>query len=153
MRTLVALLLALLLAGCGNERPPTTPSYAAHKAPPSASYTIEQVRYDAARWVGMDATQRSWCNVRDTGSMLPMFAENSVLLLERSDGTDLRVGDVALYATDGENTVSHRVRVVGDGALIFTGDNNPGTGSDGWIAKERVRWRVAGILYSRLTKK
>lgn len=149
MRTLVAIL-ALLLAGCSGEQPAASPSYAAHKSPPSSSYTMDQVRYDAARWAGQDTSRRGWCNVRWTGSMLPVFDGNSVLLLEKSDGTDLRVGDIAIYDDLKGGTVSHRVRVVGDNAIIFTGDNNPGTGSDGWVEKSRVRWRVAGILYARL---
>jgi hypothetical protein len=142
------LIIALLLAGCA-ERPVTEPSRDSHKSPPSSSYEMDAVVRDASRWVNVDTTRRGWVHVAGTGSMLPMFGANSVLLLERTDGTDLRVGDVALYdREDRSGTIAHRVRVVGDTAVIFTGDNNPGDGSDGWIAKSRIRWRVAGLLYS-----
>lgn len=139
----------VLLAGCA-ERPVTEPSRDSHKSPPSSSYDIESVRVDASRWVQVDTTRRGYVFVAGTGSMLPMFGANAVLLLERTDGTDLRVGDVAIYEReDKSGTIVHRVRVIGDGAVIFTGDNNPGTGSDGWISKKRIRWRVAGILYAQ----
>jgi hypothetical protein len=142
------LIIALLLAGC-SERPVTEPSRDSHKSPPSSSYEMDAVVRDASRWVNVDPARRGWVHVAGTGSMLPMFGANSVLLLERTDGTDLRVGDVALYdREDRSGTIVHRVRVVGDTAVIFTGDNNPGNGSDGWIAKSRIRWRVAGLLYS-----
>ena len=147
MRSALLIVTAALLGGCGQ--PITEPSRDSHKSPPSSSYTLTTVRYDAARWVAQDPARRSWVNVAPTGSMLPMFGDNCVLLLERSDGTDLHVGDVALYdREDRRGTISHRVRLIGDTAVIFTGDNNPGNGSDGWIAKSRIRWRVAGVLYS-----
>lgn len=138
----------VLMAGCAERA--TEPSRESRNPAPSSSYTLDRVNRDAAMWVAGDYTRRASVAVAPTGSMLPMFGSNSVLLLERSDGTDLRVGDVALYAKEGgKGTISHRVRAVSETAVIMTGDNNTGLQSDGWISKTRIRWRVAGILYAQ----
>jgi signal peptidase I len=147
MRTLLATLL-LLLAGCAERA--TEPSRESRNPAPSSSYTLDRAHRDAAMWVAGDYTRRASVAVAPTGSMLPVFGSNSVLLLERSDGKDLRVGDIALYIKEsGDGTISHRVRAVSETAVIMTGDNNTGLQSDGWISKTRIRWRVAGILYAK----
>lgn len=83
--------------------------------------------------------------------MVPTIDSGSILLLEKVTGTDLRVGDIAIYqSADGKSTICHRVRDVSkSGAVLFTGDNNRGTSSDGWIDSRRILWRVAGILYTK----
>lgn len=143
------LLITALVLLAGRAECATEPSRESRNPAPSSSYTLDAVKRDAVKWAAGD-TRRTWITVLPTGSMLPVFGSNSVLLLERSDGTDLRVGDIALYAkADGNGTISHRVRAVSETAVIMTGDNNSGLQTDGWISKSRIRWRVAGILYAK----
>lgn len=112
---------------------------------PSSSITIEKVTSDAYAWALRSPGNRSVSLVAATGSMLPYFGSNSVLLVEPATGFDLVEGDIAIY-----DHVVHRVRSVNErGAVLFTGDNNANTSSDGWIAAERIRGRVAGILFAR----
>lgn len=118
--------------------------------PPSSHFPLAVVAGDAAAWAVRAPTIRSSIMVKPTGSMLPLFGSNAILLIERVTGRDLRVGDIALYDDLNGGTICHRVRAVNErGAAIFTGDNNDGTASDGWIAPDRIRWRVAGILYAQ----
>lgn len=131
-------IIALCLAGC-TQREDNNP-------PPSSSYTVLTVQVDAAQWVQRAPITRTYSTVAASGSMLPMFGSNAILLLEHTDGTDLRAGDIATYLRDDGLSVVHRVREVGNGAVLFGGDNNDV--GDGWISKERIRHRVAGILYS-----
>lgn len=131
-----SLIVLLLLAGCGKREP---------HAPPSSSYTLLTVTADAQQWVARAPVSRSYTLVAGTGSMLPLFHKNAVLLLEHSDGTDLMAGDIAIYQRKGGTTV-HRVMEVGADAILFSGDNN--NASDGWVPKGAVLWRVAGILYA-----
>lgn len=131
---------ALLLQAC-QKREDANPA-------PSSSATKAVVMQDAEKWMQRAPTLRSYCETLPSGSMLSLFGSNAILLLERSNGSDLTVGDIALYAqTMSDGTISHRVREVSPTAILCSGDNNDT--SDGWIAKSRVRWRVAGILYSQ----
>jgi len=115
----------------------------------SSGYTRLVVREEATRWAAAHPN-RSWSEVLPTGSMVPVLDSGSILLLEKVTGTDLRPGDIAIYARPGLPNACHRVREVSkSGAALFTGDNNRGTQPDGWIASSRIQWRVAGILYTR----
>lgn len=134
-------LLALLPTGCG-KREDLRPA-------PTSSFTKDQATIDARGWVARSPTERSFCNVKGSGSMVPLFDSRSVLLLETVRGLSLVPGDIALYDDLKGGLVVHRVRQVGSTAVLFTGDNNDPLQPDGWIASERIRWRVAGILYSR----
>lgn len=138
MKVWFSLCAGLLLAGCSNRE--------ANNPPPSSSYTVLTVTVDAQQWVARAPVSRSYAAVRPTGSMLPLFGSNAILLVEHSDGTDLRAGDIATYQRADGLSIVHRVREVGHGAILFGGDNND-TG-DGWVPMGAVRGRVAGILYA-----
>ena len=116
----------------------------------SSGYSRLEVRAEASTWAARSPS-RSWVEVAATGSMVPTIDSGSILLLEKVTGTDLRVGDIAIYqSADGKSTICHRVRDVSkSGAVLFTGDNNRGTSPDGWIDSRRILWRVAGILYTK----
>ena len=90
---------------------------------------------------------RSSASVVGTGSMRPYFWQNSVLLLERVKSDALTVGDIAMYERNGGNVVHRVVEVAPSGSVLFSGDNN--NASDGWIEAGRVKWRVAGIIYTK----
>ena len=144
MRALFSICLAgaaLLLAAC-QPRESATPA-------PSSHFPVEAITADAARWAAAAPSIRSYVRVAPTGSMLPVFGSNAVLLIERVQGRQLAPGDIAIYDDLNGGTICHRVRLVNErGSVIFTGDNNANTASDGWIAAERIKWRVAGILYA-----
>lgn len=118
---------------------------------PTATSSISKDRalLDAQAWALRDPSNRTLVSVADTGSMAPVIDSRSVLLLEPATGADLVGGDIALYDDLKGGTRCHRVREVSATAILFTGDNNRGTQPDGWIANGRIRWRVAGILYSK----
>lgn len=129
--------------GCADSREPANPA-------PSSSITIEVATVDAYAWALRSPGKRSVSVVKATGSMLPVFGSNSVLLVQPATGFDLTPGDIAIYDTPAGQGIVHRVREVNErGAVLFTGDNNANTASDGWIASERIRGRVAGILFAR----
>lgn len=115
----------------------------------TSSYSRMQVSTEAAIWTAR-SPERSWAQVAPTGSMLPVLDSNSILLREKVTGLDLRPGDIASYDDLKGGTICHRVREVNNrGAVLFTGDNNRNTSPDGWIASDRIRFRIAGILYTK----
>jgi hypothetical protein len=144
MRALSSLCLVavvLCLASC-QPRESASPA-------PSSHFTMDAIRADAIQWVSAAPSIRGYTAVKPTGSMLPTFGSNALLLIERITGRDLAVGDIAIYEDGNGGHICHRVRAVNErGAAIFAGDNNAGTDSDGWIAADRIRWRVAGVLYA-----
>ena len=93
--------------------------------------------------------RHSWTYPQATGSMRPTLDERSVLLLERVTARDLKAGDIACYTVtpdgSGEKTIVHRaVAIAPSGYVYFSGDHN--RYSDGWIAPQRICWRVAQII-------
>ena len=141
---LVALIIsAVLLSGCGRSED--------LRPAPSSSVAKDFAAIDAASWMLRDANNRSFTTVMPTGSMVPTLDSRSVLLLERVSGPELKVGDIAIYAGTGARKpmVVHRVTAIGASATLFAGDNNDPQKPDGWIAHDRIRWRVAGILFTK----
>lgn len=131
-----------LLFGDKKARESDTPA-------PTSSISPELVLSSAKLWAAVGPGYRTYTPVQGTGSMLPVFGGNSVLLLETVTPTSLVPGDIAIYDKLPSGLVVHRVREVNDrGAVLFSGDNNDKLSSDGWIAGSRIRWRVAGILYA-----
>ena len=93
--------------------------------------------------------KHSWTYPQATGSMRPTLDERSVLLLECATARDLKAGDIVCYTvtTDGsgDKTIVHRaLAIAANGYVFFAGDHN--RYSDGWIAPERICWRVAQII-------
>lgn len=117
---------------------------------PTSGFPHSAMMHEAGMWAMKAPLTRSYASVAATGSMLPVFGSNAVLLLEKVISSQLRPGDIALYEKlDKSGTICHRVREVNKrGAVLFTGDNNDNTRPDGWIVGDRIRWRVAGILYA-----
>ena len=141
MRALFSLCLAgaaLLLASCG---PADRETKSLTKAPAS-SLSMTVITADALSWKLRDPQNRDFKPVSATGSMLPLVASNSLVLLERVEGR-VAVGDVIVR----RDWVMHTVTAVNErGAFFMSGINNDRP--DGWFPPEAAEWRVAGILYS-----
>lgn len=136
------LLLPFLTLSCGQRQARED----ANPAPSSYSTRIDAL-FAAGNWADLDRANRNVCEVRPTGSMAPAFDSRSILLRERVRASDLRAGDWASYLTTDGTDVTHKVVEVRPGGILFDGINN--NQSDGWIPPDRVRWRVAGILFTQ----
>ena len=102
----------------------------------------------ANAWTGQ-SPNHGWTYPQATGSMRPTLDERSILLLERATARDLKAGDIVCYTRapdgSGKETIVHRVVAIAEnGYIYFLGDNN--RYADGWIAPERICWRVAQII-------
>lgn len=130
--------LAFCLWGCGPaDRETKSPTKA-----PASSLSMTVVTADATAWKLRDPQNRTFRPVSATGSMLPLVASNSLVLLERVDGR-VAVGDV-IVRRDG---VMHTVTAVNErGAFIMSGINNDRP--DGWFPPGAAEWRLAGTLYA-----
>lgn len=90
--------------------------------------------------------------VADTNSMDPWFDETDRVVLKRSDGTDVEVGDVVIYAKNGDNSdlIIHQVvardRDAEGPFFVAKGLNNvlpdPFRVRPAW-----VRWVLVAVLY------
>lgn len=142
MRALFSLCLAgaaLLLAACG---PADREAKSLTKAPAS-SLSMTVATADATAWKLRDPQNRTFKPVTPTGSMLPLVASNSIVLLERVEGR-VAVGEVIVR----RDRVMHTVTAVNErGAFIMSGINNDRP--DGWFPPEAAEWRLAGVLYAQ----
>lgn len=120
-------------------------------APSSSMTKAEALTFAREHWVKF-APGNTYCDVAATGSMVPMFDSRSVLLLEPVTTAQLTAHDIANYATapdgTGPDSITHGVTLVEGGAFIAEGDSNRNV-NDGFIAGKRLRYRVAGILYTQ----
>lgn len=57
-------------------------------------------------------------------SMFPTFSDSEAVLV--AWGSDVEVGNIAVYRRDG-SLIGHRVISIGDGVVLFRGDNNQWT--------------------------
>lgn len=137
------LILPLATLSCGQRqaREDVNPA-------PSSYATRADALAVASIWVMRDPANRNACEVRPTGSMAPAFDSRSILLREKLLRLeDLRAGDWGSYLTDDGTDVTHKVIEVRPGGVLFDGINN--NRSDGWIAPERIKYRIAGILFTQ----
>lgn len=83
-----------------------------------------------------------------TGSMLPTFGSNCVLLLETVDPADLRKNDmIVLNEGPGRENVCHRITTLTESTVFLTGD---ALGmADGGFSRNLVKYRVAGIIFAK----
>lgn len=128
-------LLAPLWAGSHDER---------EFPPASSGYDMDTVILDAVRW-SMAKEGREWRFVTNTGSMLPGFGSNSILLLEPFNGPALQ-NDIIVYV-HGDSIISHRAEWANENGARMKGDNNKN--DDGFILNVDMRYRVTGVLYAK----
>ena len=136
----IAALSIVILVGCTTM--PRNDSVAAIALDNPAAMAV------AKAWT-KQSPKHGWTYPQATGSMRPTLDERSVLLLERATARDLKAGDIVCYTvtTDGsgDKTIVHRaLAIAANGYVFFAGDHN--RYSDGWIAPERICWRVAQII-------
>lgn len=131
------LLLLLLLAGCSKS-----------VEPPSSSVSQETARR-AATAVAM-LTKGKVCSVAPTGSMRPTFDANAFIVLEQTDISAVRVGDIVVRR-DGERLIVHRVVRIEDGLPVTRGDANS-SDDPGFVVRSSFEGRVVAVVYfDRLT--
>jgi signal peptidase I len=92
--------------------------------------------------------------VAPTGSMRPLFDDNSVLLVEPSSFASLQIGDIVVYHHSTLNTlIVHRILEKRRGGFWAKGDHNNRM-DDELVTEANYKGRVYGILYaSRSTPK
>lgn len=141
----------LILAAFTLSGPGCGPQGAKEQLRPAPSSSLTRADWLNSRvleaWV-TSRPDRTWALVAPTGSMAPYIDSKSILLIEPvTDTKTLRPGDVAHYVRQDGTRVVHTVREVNSrGAVLFSGDNNAGTSSDGWIESNRVWGRTAAVL-------
>jgi uncharacterized protein YceK len=147
MKLAVAMLFVCsLLGGCASVR------VNSELDSPAPSSSIDQAEaWSMGHSWSLSASGRACVFPKDTGSMVPTLDSHTMLLLERVTARDLRPHDIALYskAADGtgDETICHRVlKVNSDGFVYFCGDSTYYV--DGWVAPQRIRWRVAGTIFT-----
>jgi signal peptidase I len=92
--------------------------------------------------------------VAPTGSMRPLFDDNSVLLVEPSPFASLQIGDIVVYQHSTLNKlIVHRILEKRSGGFWAKGDHNSRM-DDELVTAANYKGRVYGILYaSRSTPK
>ena len=113
---------------------------------PSSSLSKAEAEGIARLWA-LTAPGRAYCEVAPTSSMVPVIDSKSILLLETVQAGDLHRNDIASYESAIYGSITHRVVKVEAHSIIFEGDNC--VCADGPISAKKIRYRVAGILYTR----
>jgi hypothetical protein len=112
------------------------------------NYLVTEVpsREDAIKaayvWVSQDPENRSWSNIQGSGSMRPQFDGNAISLLEKSDGSNVKKGDLVVFkrASDGAPAVIHAVAALNDTSFISDGIANKHY--DGWSPRSNIKWKA-----------
>lgn len=86
--------------------------------------------------------------VAPTGSMRPLFDDNSVLLVEPAPFGSLQIGDIVVYHHAVlDILIVHRILEKRSGGFWAKGDHNSGM-DDKLVTEENYQGRVYGILYA-----
>ena len=142
---IICFAIAILLGGCAG-----VPKRLEDVRPaPSSSMTKAQATDFAKTWAEGDRFNRSFSTVSTTGSMTPLIDSRTVLLIEKVKMTDIQFRDLPIY-WDGARWVVHVAMAKRQNSVLITGANN--MRSDGWIAESKIKWRVAGVLFTQREK-
>jgi len=88
------------------------------------------------------------CVVQATGSMRPLFDENSLLLLEPAPFSSLQIGDIVVFQRTGtEVMIVHRILERRRNGFWTKGDHNNGMDTE-LVTEANYQGRVYGILYT-----
>ncbi len=86
------------------------------------TFTYQKALNDAAKVAAMND---SWTVMRGAGnSMLPLYGENSVLVVEKASFSQLSTGMVAVYKDSEGSLVAHTLTAKADSGWIAKGINN-----------------------------
>lgn len=116
-------------------------------APTSAmSQTVASM---AASRLGTLVSGTKVYTVAPTGSMRPLFDDNSVLLTEPAPFDDLEIGDIVLFKHPRKNMpIVHRI-LEKRGDAFWTKGDNVGRMDDVMVTRENYVGRVYGIIYAQ----
>ena len=127
------------------------------------NYTItdaknqQDAEQQAIAWKQADPLTHSWSHIAATGSMRDKFNENSVALLTKSDGSDLKKGDLVIYHDPTKKDIYgnplraiHEVADLNDTHFIANGVSN--RHYDGWSPRSGVEWKANIIKYPQPTQ-
>lgn len=88
------------------------------------------------------------CVVQATGSMRPLFDENSLLLMEPAPFSSLQIGDIVVFQRTGtEVMIVHRILERRRNGFWTKGDHNNGMDTE-LVTEANYQGRVYGILYT-----
>jgi signal peptidase I len=142
MRTVLAVLAALTLAGCGPSDRNT--GVEKKKAPTSS------VKYDDALQnallISLLSEGSYASRIAPTGSMEPWIDSRSVVVIEPTDGKDVRIGQIVVWQVEDSPKILHRVVDANQTHVLTSGVAN--AQSDGWVPREKVTGRLYAIFYS-----
>ena len=137
----------LFIFGCSpsNELGPRKLAEEENPAPRSSMSKIEATQY-AIHIVLQSPGKRVMSFPANTGSMVPTIDSKSVIILEKYEGQELFLNDIVLFDRIDTNNVLHRINAIKGDSLYIKGDGNKS--ADGWFGKNRVSYRLIGILYT-----
>lgn len=140
-----AIVVLFSLPGCGKSERNT--GVEKGTAPTSSISRIqgEAIARDIANRLG--GSRHYPLRISTTGSMEPLLNSYAYLVLEKTDGKDLKVGQLVNFKSPtGAFTILHRVSVVGKDSFIADGVSN--ASNDGWVSYDRLLGRVVAIVYT-----
>jgi hypothetical protein len=90
--------------------------------------------------------------VADSNSMDPWFDATDRVVLVKSDGSDVKAGDVVIYAKEGDDSdlIIHQVvaeATDGQGAYFVCKGLNNALADAARVRPAHVRWVMVGVLY------
>lgn len=117
---------------------------------PSSSLDSFAAGHVASRLAPMVAGTKV-CKVAPTGSMRPLFDDNSLLLLEPAPFASLQIGDIVVFRHSATgNLIVHRILERRGDAFWTKGDHNK-TMDNELVTAANYQGRVYGIIYAART--
>ena len=114
---------------------------------PSSNYSLTEAQQIGDTWAREDLANRRWSTPTPTSSMVPYVDSHSVMLLE-SVKSPVRLHDILIVNEGvGRENVCHQVTKLSGDSVYVVGKNNKWP--DGWMPLSAVKWRVAGVIYTR----
>ncbi|MEA4896127.1 MAG: signal peptidase I [Oscillospiraceae bacterium] len=84
-----------------------------------------------------------------TGSMEPKIMPGDIVLVQKTSGDGVNVGDIVMYLSEDGISITHRVMAEttqsGVTQFVFKGDNNPSADPKS-VAPEQIKGRIIGII-------
>lgn len=134
---------ALMLAGCD----PSERNTGLEKGlAPVGVLTYAEGQALAKQWIAERAGWR-YGNIAPTGSMEPLIDSSVIPIYAPSDGTDIQVGQIVVYASKDGRSIIHQVAELNATHFIPSGISN--SRSDGWVPRSAINRVVVGQIYTK----